>query len=388
MLSSKTALRLLMLGMFVSAVGTSLSSMGFFLLAAQTGRSSLLAAVLVANLLPSILLGLVGGYVADRYLTRWLWPLSLLFTAGIMTAMAITLRWEVIIAGCALMSSCTALVGPVAQKLIAHYSSDAAATGSTLATVQGAAGVLGVALGGVSFGAGALQLMLLADALAMLLLALVGFAVSRPEAITLDGPGEKFRPSSSLRLISSPSVFGALGILLIITTVTSTSLDDVSGVFALTHELGLSPAQYGITSAAWALGIMLGSVAGRYLREDARARYPWATLPIGVAIGAVGILQPGFWGIILLFTLGGAGNGYFNAITNRIILSSVSDAQQGRAWAGFRWVVYTCLLVGYTIGAVVGASHALLLMSVSGCVLVGCAALNIVVRGRVGRKSG
>ncbi|WP_326503398.1 hypothetical protein [Rothia nasimurium] len=109
MLPSKTALRLLMLGMFVSAVGTSLSSMGFFLLAAQTGRSSLLAAVLVANLLPSILLGLVGGYIADRYLTWWLWPLSLLFTAGIMTTMAITLRWEVIIAGCALMSSCTAL---------------------------------------------------------------------------------------------------------------------------------------------------------------------------------------------------------------------------------------------------------------------------------------
>lgn len=191
MLSSKTALRLLMLGMFVSAVGTSLSSMGFFLLAAQTGRSPLLAAVLVANLLPSILLGLVGGYVADRY-----------------------------------------------------------------------------------------------------------------------------------------------------------------------------------------------------LREDARARYPWATLPIGVAIGVVGILQPGFWGIALFFTLGGAGNGYFNAITNRIILFAVPEAQQGRAWAGFRWVVYTCLLVGYMIGAVAGASHALLLMSVSGCTLVGCAVLNIAVRGRAGRKSG
>lgn len=52
-----------------------------------------------------------------------------------------------------------------------------------------------------------------------------------------------------------------------ITTVTSTSLDDVSGIFALTRDLGLSPTQYGFASASWAVGIVAGSWLGSRITE-------------------------------------------------------------------------------------------------------------------------
>ncbi len=375
-----TALRVLLLGIFVSAAGASLASIGFSLLAAQSGQSSLLAAVLAANLVPTVLFGLVGGHISDRYMAWWWWPASLVLAAVITLLMAITLDWVVIIAGCALISSCAALVGPVAHKLIAHYSANSARTGSQLAVVQGAAGVLGVAAGGMSFGAGALRTMLVIDAIAMLLLALIGVMLARQGALARDERPHKIQLTQGLRLLSSPRAFGSLGLLLIITTVTSTSLDDVSGIFALTRDLGLSPTQYGFASASWAVGIVAGSWLGSRITEKPLVYYPLVALPIGLAIGAVGLLQPGFTTIMVLFAAGGVGNGAFNALTNRVILSSVPEHQQGRAWAGFRWIVYVCLLSGYAVGAALGSQYALHLMAYGGSALVLCALANVLGR--------
>ena len=379
-LSNVASLRLLLAGIFISALGGSLSSLGFSLLAAQTGQSALLAAVLAANLVPTVLLGLIGGHLADRKLAWWWWPASLLCTSLITATMALTLNWTVIIAGCALMSSCTALVGPVAQKLASYYSQDAAETGSTLATVQGLAGLSGVALGGVSFGAGAMRTMLWVDATAMLILAGIGLLVSRTDAISLDTSTEKFRWYEGLTLIARPQVFGLLGSGLIVTTVLSTSLDDVAGVFALIEILGLTPAQYGVTSAAWMLGIMAGSWLSQYLGGNLLTKHPLTALPIGLSIGLVGLCAPSFLIILLLFFLGGAGNGAFNAVTNRIIISSVPQTAQGRAWAGFRWIVYVCLLLGYLLGAVFAMTYPTQLMAIGGCLLVVCALSNLAVR--------
>lgn len=90
--------------------------------------------------------------------------------------------------------------------------------------------------------------------------------------------------------------------------------------------------------------------------------------------------EQGFTIIIVLFTAGGVGNGTFNALTNRVILSSVPEHQQGRAWAGFRWVVYVCLLSGYALGAALGPQYALHLMAYGGSALVLCAVANITGR--------
>lgn len=384
--SARTALNLLLLGIFVSALGTGLSSIGFSLLAAQAGQSYLMAAVLAANLAPGVVLGLLGGHLADKHLKWWWWPASLVINACIMATVALTLHWGIIIAGCALMSSCTALVGPVAQKLVAHYSLDAAKTGAHLATVQGLAGVVGVALGGVGFGAGIIQWMLAADALAMLLFAGLGALVATPGVIVLDDASDKTSWTTGVRLLYSPGVFGLLGFALIITTVTSTSLDDVSGVFALTYFLGLTPQEFGVTSAAWGAGVICGGWMGRFIGDHPVAQHPLTALPIGIALGSVGLFQPSFAVIILLFWAGGAGNGMFNAVINRVIIGSVSQEFQGRAWAGFRWVVYVCLLAGYAIAAFAGQELALQLMAVAGISVTVCSCLNLIGQRRARRK--
>lgn len=149
----------------------------------------------------------------------------------------------------------------------------------------------------------------------------------------------------------------------------------------------LAPAQYGFASASWALGIVAGSWLGSRITAKPLVYYPLVALPIGLAIGAVGVLQPGFATIMVLFAAGGVGNGAFNALTNRVILSSVPEHQQGRAWAGFRWIVYVCLLSGYALGAALGSQYALHLMAFGGSTLVLCALANIVGRAVRTRKS-
>lgn len=383
-LKNSASLRLLFLGIFLSALGASLSSIGFSLLAAQAQQSSLLASVLLAHLVPTIVFSLPGGHIADKKLRWWWWPVSLLLTALVTTLMALDLSWPVIIAGSVFNSSSLALIGPVAQKLVAAYSEDSVRAGAQLATAQGSATVLGVALGGLSFAAGALQIMLLADAAAALILAVIALVVATPEAIRIDQSDGGKGIFTGIVILKSPKVFGGLGLVLIITTVLSTSLDDVAGVFALTQALNLSPYEYGFTSAEWALGIVVGSIVGRYIQADPLKKYPWTALPIGIALAAVGLFAPGFQTIMVLFLIGGAGNGCFNAVGNRIILSSVPKNQQGRAWSAYRWIIHVLLLVGYLAGAVFGSDYPLELMAWGGSSLVLCALINILVRAYCG----
>ncbi len=383
--SAQTCLNLLLLGIFVSSLGAGLSSIGFSLLAAQSGKSYLMASVLAANLLPGVILGLLGGQLADKHLKWWWWPGALVINACLMTIVALSLQWSIIIVGCLLMSSCTALVGPVAQKLVAHYSPDAKRTGAHMATVQGFAGVTGVALGGVGFGAGTIQWMLAADALAMFLLAGLGLLVATPDAIIIDLSDEKTSWSTGVRLLYSSRTFGILGFLLILTTVTSTSLDDVAGVFALTHFLGLTPQEFGITSAAWGIGVICGGWLGKFVNKRPVAKHPLTALPIGVALASVGLFRPSFAVIALLFWAGGIGNGVFNAVVNRIILGSITQEFQGRAWASFRWVVYVCLLSGYAVAAFAGQGLALQLMAVAGISVMVCSCVHLIVQ-TIGRR--
>ena len=121
-LPRKTALRVLLTGIFIATVGDALASIAFTLQAAISDRPELLAMVLLADLIPGIIFGLVGGFLADKQLRWWWWPCVLILQASIYVFMSLSMQWSVIIGGIAVVSAISALIGPVSKKIFSYYS--------------------------------------------------------------------------------------------------------------------------------------------------------------------------------------------------------------------------------------------------------------------------
>lgn len=356
---------LLVAGLFVASVGDRFADIAFALHAAQTGSTALLAAILLASAVPELLLGLVGGVVADRHLRAWWWPAALAVQAAVLIVLAhLHTPWH-LVAGVALNGSVTALLGPVGSKLLGALSrgrEERAARAHTAAT--GAAAVIGTALGGVSFAAGSRGTLLVVAGCALLVLAVCAAVVARGAVVSRGTPGVRSSALLGFRRLVSPGVFGAAGTLCTVGVLLGTSVEAVAGVFVLTGFTGAGPSGYGLALAAWSAGVMAGAaVLGGWSRH--RVAMPLSATAMGAAI-ALPALVPLPWAATAAFAAGGLANGVFNTALATAIWTRVDPAEHGRAWAAFRWTLTGCLLTGHLLGAAAGADGARALMVSSG----------------------
>lgn len=373
---------LLLAGMLVSACGDDMAAVAFSLRAAQTGASGLLAAILVAQSLPAVLLGLLGGVVVDRHLRWWWWPLSLLAQAGLFGVMALALQPAVIVGCVALVSAISSVTGPVASKLVAHHSDDPARVGGHLAAIAGLSQTIGYAAGGIAFGANGLTVLLVANAISFVVLAAAGVVAARGQVVLDEAPASHWVDfAAGFRRLASRAVFGRGGLVLVVGTVLATSIEGVCGVFALTHAAGWPASQVGLTWALWGVGVILGSQFGRRVTHHPRVLLAAGPVLMGASFCLVAGLLPPFWMAAPLYLVGGAANGGFNAAVSALILGGVPEVEQGRAWAAFRWIVTVAFLLGYGVGGLLGARHA-----VAGLALSGGTALALGLGAAVGQR--
>lgn len=377
---------LLLAGMLLSACGDDMAAVAFSLRATQTGSSRLLAAILVAQILPAVLLGLVGGVVVDRHLRWWWWPLSLIAQAALFGAMALAPH-PVVIVGCvALVSGVSSVTGPVASKLIAHHAEEPSRAAGHMAAIAGLSQTIGYAVGGVAFGAHSMTWLLLANAVSFVALAATGVVVARGEIVLDETPAGHWNDvTAGFRRLASRGVFGRLGLAHIAGTVLATSIEGVCGVFVLTHAAGWPASQVGFTWALWGVGVIVGSHVGRHGAERAEALLVTGSVVMGGVFCLVAALLPPFWMAAPLYILGGAANGGFNAAVSALILGGVADPEQGRAWAAFRWIVTAAFLLGYGVGGWMGARHAVAGLGLSGGLAAGLGLVTAGARSRPGR---
>lgn len=365
--SRRTARSLLLVGILVSAVGTNMAQIALDLQAAAQHSSPFLAALLIGQTAPAVLLGLVGGGLADRHLRWWWWPLSLLMQGLVYAVMASTSQPAALVVGVTVSSTLAALTGPVASKLFAHYTDDSARSGGRLATVSGASQAIGVMLGAVGFSQLGAHALLALDAATFVFLALIGCAVATRDAIALEG-----RTSSGLligfRRLLAPHALGRRGFAVTVAAIFGTSLEAVTGIFVLTAHAHLAPAWIGAATALWGIGVMIGGRLGGALSTDAVRTMTAAACAMGATFVLVAWLLPPLGVILALYLAGGVGNGVFNAKLVSVILGRIPADEQGRTWAAFRWISAMCFLGGYLGGAAFGTDHARLGMGASGAV--------------------
>jgi MFS family permease len=229
----------------------------------------------------------------------------------------------------------------------------AAAIGQTATSIGM---LLGPAIGGFLLGAFGTTVPLYIDAVSFVAIAIAGFAlrtrrggrtVAKPAAA--DGvqanadaaPAWRFRDDRLIVTLATAFavVLGAVSLVM------------VSEIFFVRETLGSTAAMYGVITATWTGGVMLGAWPWSRIKGSDE-RLVIVLLAALVGCSAVLALCAGVWTVALLvplYLVGGFFNAALNVITGIVLGRRVPSAVRGRAFGIFGSIANGASLIGYVI---------------------------------------
>ncbi|GIF19905.1 MFS family permease [Actinoplanes tereljensis] len=328
----------------VSVCGDFLAATTLALVLQQRGHGGLaVSGLLVAASLPLALLAPIGGRIADRADSR-----VVLITAGfvqslICVALAFVQHPVAIIGLVALLAAGLAVTQPTLAALIPRMvRPDDLAKASGLNQTAGVIGMLiAPALAGILVGQTGSRTPLLLDAVSYLALVVAGLVIkTRRHQKTLAKTEKshfKVRDDRALTVM-----IGAMAAVMV-----GVSAINVVEVFFIRDTLHASTTMFGLVTAAWPAGMLLGSVLfGRV----SRARITVPALMLITAGSCVplfaGALVTGATALIPLWLIGGVFNAGINVFVMVIIAGRVPSAAHGRAFAAVTSAMQTAGLLG------------------------------------------
>lgn len=363
---------LLLAGGLVSMIGDRFAAIAYALLAASRGDTGFLSAVFAAEMVPTLVLALIGGMVTDLFLRRWMWPVALLVLAACFGGMALQPSEAMIVTLVAVANTCATLIGPVgsaaARRTVAdEHVPDLVRWQSVSA---GLAVTVGVLLGALTFTLTSVSVLFAVNAASFIVLAAVGgFVIAglpeleRPPA-TRGVLGEALR---GFGLLIAPGAFGVVGVVLVLGTILGSSVGGVVEVFLFRQVLHASPVVYGVAFAAWAVGLTLAPLLSPPSRLGWRFVMPLSAVVMGVAL-ALPVITGSIAASIVGYLVGGLANGAFNRDATSVVYSAAGTHEIGRATSAFGILATACALVGYLAGGLPGSAHVRLMVVVSGIV--------------------
>jgi MFS family permease len=158
----------------------------------------------------------------------------------------------------------------------------------------------------------------------------------------------------------------------------------------LAEVFGAGSAGYGLMIGAWGAGSVIGSLAGRTLREETEGR----ALVVGsalIGLTTAGIaLSPTFWPVLALLALAGAADAVIMVADRSIQQRRTPDAVRSRVVSASEAMVTLALAVGFALGGpileLVGPRAAYAIGGVGG--LIGALVLIPVLRATSSEEAG
>jgi MFS family permease len=346
----------------------------------RTHSAAWLSATTAARVLPIVLLGPLGGVVADRFDRRRTMIVCDVVRAGLMLALALVAVLSLptilapVVAGLA-----TAVSAPYPTCVAASVprlvpNEDLAAANAVRAVVGPLCIVLGPAIGALLLLAGPVSLIFTVNA--------ATFVVSAAVVASLH-PGAAFRPSGRAQrshlLAEVTEGAGALwrnrfALRLVSADVLCSVLYGVETValVLVSSRLGVSGQGYGLLLASVGAGGVLGSVvAPRLVRAGAMPRVIAVMLVLAAVPFALMPLIGSLPGVMLLAAVMGAASMVVEISTETILQRTLDDAVFARAY-GF---AFPASIAGIAIGAAIAAPLISWCGLVGAMMLVGLAAV-------------
>ncbi|UQU64690.1 MFS transporter [Couchioplanes caeruleus] len=356
----------------VSVCGDFLAATSLALALQEAGAGGLaVSALLLAASAPVALLAPVAGRIADRADSRTVLVVAGAAQALVCAALAFVSSPGVIIALVAVLACGLAVTQPTLAALLpAMVRREDMPRASGINQTAAMVGMLvAPALAGVLVGRFGVRVPLLIDAASYLSLIAAGLLIRtrRAERAPAAGPPWRLRDDRLIR-----AMIGALA-----AAVAGVGAINVIEVFFIRETLQSSTTVFGLVSAAWTGGMLLGAVLFGHLgrRQTAGPRGSNAAGPGPARAGAVGsldaarlvrivllliagscapiVIGAAAWDALLLLPLwfaGGICNGGLNVCTAVVLAERVPAAARGRAFALMSSATQGAGMIGFLIG--------------------------------------
>jgi MFS family permease len=320
------------------------------------------AALLLAGVLPMVLLGRLAGGLADRVDSRKLLVATGLAQAVVCAVLAYTGSTAMIVALVAVLTAGVAITQPTVSALVPDMvGKENLPRAMSISQTAASIGMLaGPALGGLLVGAYGMHLPLLLDAATFLAIAGAGLALRTrrggrtatvPAAAGAPRPDGEAAPAIAWRLRQDRLLLTLITAMAsVVAAVTAVSVVEI---FFVRETLGASETMYGVVSAVWTLGMLVGAVPfGKVGRGgDLRLLTILLLLLAGVSVivlGSAGV-RAAAW-LLPLYLVGGALNSGLNVLSGVVLIRRIPGAVRGRVLGTFGAIVSSANVLGYALG--------------------------------------
>jgi MFS family permease len=334
-----------------------------------------IAALMLAGSAPMIVLSPLAGRVVDRIDSRTAIASSALAQATCALALAEVTDTAITLALVALLAAASTVMAPAVGALLprtvpADRIVEASAHQQTALVVGNLAGPM---VGGLLTGALGSRAPLVVDALSFLAVAGGVFLVRSRRHLARESTSPGVAVSGA-RMMWRDSVLRAV-VTAMTALIVAAGAVNVAEVFLIKDALHASDLIYGVVSAMWMAGMVVGSsLTPRFGSDIMRLLRVMAVSEIVLAIGLMAAGASPIWQLAAVaFVVGGLGNGALSVACRTIVTLRVPDEYRGRAFG---------LMTGSInagSGVAFGAGGALVAAFGPRVSIVGCGAAALVV---------
>jgi MFS family permease len=349
-----------------------------------TGSGVWVAALLIADFLPIVLIGLLLGPLVDRLSRRRLMIVSDIVRVGVFAALPFAGSAAGIVALAAVAGIATGFFRPAVYAGLPNLVSDEELTNanSLLQTVETLAWMIGPIVGGLMLTAWGPSVPYAVNALTFLVSA---FLVSRIPERSLRSEESLTRGhwrdvADGVRLVLTSPALRTVLIVWNVVLLGSAAINVAEVVFAKS-TLSAGNIGFGVIVAASGVGLALGSylAAPALGKVGLRRHYAGSILLMGVGWGGAA-LSHSIW-LAVPFVIGGAaGNGAAIICNQLLVQRGAPDRYRGRALATIMSTNYGVLGLAMAAAGVLTDSYgARDVWLVAGCIYVGAAGVSLLV---------
>ena len=293
-----------------------------------------IAALMLAGSAPMIVLSPLAGRLVDRIDSRTAIASSALAQGACALALAMVTGTAATLAFVALMAAASTLLNPAVAALLPRTVPEeriveASAHQQTAFVVGNLAGPI---VGGLLTGAFGSRAPLIVDAISFLAVAGGVFLIRTRRNLSRESTQARTAISGA-RLLWQDSILRAV-VLAMTAFVLAAGAVNIAEVFLIKDALHASDLVYGVVSASWMAGMVVGStLTPRVARESMRLVQVMVVAELVMAFGLMGAGVSPVWPVAAIaFVVGGLGNGALSVACRTIVTLRVPDAYRGRAF--------------------------------------------------------
>ena len=338
-----------------SWLGSSLTTFAVILRDKDAVGAVGISGYLLAFGLPTIFMAPVSGLIADKFSSRVvIGPALLVMGLGSLT---LALGWPLWWTPFALLITAIAgtLVGPAFQaaQVSVTAKEDVPRVSGIMQSMASAGTLFAPALGGILVASTGYFWPFVIDAVSFWMLGVVFFALNINRKPVVHETGEKMSATAGLKFVFSDRLIRAITILVSVLIIALGTLN-VGEVFLAQDELHANAVQYGIISALFAAGSIVGALATAAIKLEAKHHALTMLLGIVLLILVVFMMSIAWhWTVLVVLSfVAGVGNSMLNAYAIGIVMTRSPAEALGRVNAAIGAVIQTGSVVAIVAGGV------------------------------------